>query len=244
MEKYRDLVIDHINDDLSIVYACDSSAGIGLKENDYIKVDPGLTNALCLRVALMEILSFNAQPKLVINTLSVEREPTGMKMMEAMKSELDIAGYSDITIMGSTEDNIPTTTTSTSVTVVAHKKPESKNNDIEEIMLYQLGNSFVGEEVIENITNIPNYNLIKKIKADKKIIEVIPAGSGGIYSELEQVKKIYKEYEFKLWKDLETLSKSAGPATSFLLLTSYCINENTIDNIAIEKIGCMIRKGE
>lgn len=58
------------------------------------------------------------------------------------------------------------------------------------------------------------------------------------------MKKIYKDYEFILWEDIETLSKSAGPATSFLLLTSDCINENTIDNIAIEKIGCMIRKGE
>ena len=63
--KGRDVEVVQIDSNYSIVTACDSCGGIGLKQNDVVKCSPNIVGRFTTRVALMEVLSVNAIPKTI-----------------------------------------------------------------------------------------------------------------------------------------------------------------------------------
>ncbi|MFD2387620.1 hypothetical protein [Enterococcus rivorum] len=87
-ENIRDLSVTFLTEELGVIVACDSSGAIGLKEQDQVEVPPEITSAFCLRVPLMEILAVGGVPKIVIDTISNEMNPTGNLMLTGIKTEL------------------------------------------------------------------------------------------------------------------------------------------------------------
>ena len=71
--------------------ACDSTAGIGEKQQDIVEIDPAITAAYCLRVPLMELFCFGAEPIAVIDLIGNEYETTGRRMLKGIKKELEKA---------------------------------------------------------------------------------------------------------------------------------------------------------
>lgn len=216
IKEYRDLSILPISKGKSLVIACDSSAGIGKKEHDVVEIDPAITAAFCLRVPLMELLCYGAEPIAVIDLIGNEYAPTGERMLKGIREELARAELSNITLNGSTEENMFTKTTSVGITVVAETKAGKENFQMQQACsLLQLGQPYVGEQVVKNRETIFSYPLVKALRSEPGVIDMLPVGSKGIRYEAELMAK---DSEFQIhFSEVENLDCSAGPATVILI---------------------------
>ncbi len=218
--QFRDLSLVQINATTSLVIACDSSAGIGEKPLDAVQIDPAITAAYSLRVPLLELLCFGARPIAVVNTIGNEMAPTGNQVISGLKSELAKAGFTDIPLNGSTEDNMPTKTTSIGVTVIGQidMKDILVMRSKDPLIVYQLGIPYVGEAVKAHLTTIFSYDQVRAIRAHSAVVDMLPVGSKGIANELAQMAHTHAA---KISADVDLqaadFTKSAGPATVLLV---------------------------
>ncbi|WP_283679387.1 AIR synthase related protein [Lentilactobacillus sp. Marseille-Q4993] len=218
MAKFRDLTIVSLSPTDTLVIAADSSAGIGEKPDDQVSVDPAVTAAFSLRVPLLELLCYGATPICVVDTIGNEMNPTGEKMIAGIKSELERAGLASIPLTGSTEDNMTTMTTSVGVTVIGRvpNRPEAMT---EALTVYQIGTPLVGDEVKDHLEDVPSYDLVRKLKSETEVRDMLPVGSKGIAYEVSQIAIVNDLNESEIstvLADNEYL-KSAGPATVILV---------------------------
>lgn len=244
VSKYRDLSILKLNNEESLVIACDSLGGIGPKEKDSIYTPGEIVGKFTTRVSLMEVLASGAMPITVINNLSVEMEPTGKEIIKGIKDELINLGLKeDILITGSTEENIKTVQTGLGVTVIGLLKNsdmrlgKSKKGDI----VLCLGNPEVGEEVLKP-TPKASPSLVLKLNKLKYIHEILPVGSKGIKYEAEELARCIA-LKLNLDSDIKVdLNKSAGPSTCVLVTLEEEFLSNLKDyiNVPIYKIGKLV----
>ena len=218
--QFRDLSLVQINATTSVVIACDSSAGIGEKPLDAVQIDPGITAAYSLRVPLLELLCFGAQPIAVVDTIGNEMAPTGRRVISGLENELVKAGFANIPLNGSTEDNMPTQTTSIGVTVIG--QIDLKDIPVMRakipLIVYQLGTPYVGEAVKAHLAEIFSYDQVRAIRAHSAVVDMLPVGSKGIANELTQMAHTH-EAMISANVDLQgaKFTKSAGPATVLLV---------------------------
>lgn len=239
---YRDLTILPISKEKWLVIACDSSAGIGEKEQDIVEIDPAVTAAFCLRVPLMELFCYGASPIAVIDLIGNEKEPTGERMLQGIRKELEKAELSNIPINGSTEENMLTKTTSIGITVIGENASEKKLFKLlEPCSLLQLGKPYVGKRVAKNQQRIFSYSLVKSLKNEAGVLDMLPVGSKGIRYEANLMTKDSNfEVDFLIEKDLDC---SAGPATVILLAVKSENEADILDRYPeLKKIG-VFKKG-
>lgn len=214
--KYRDLSILPVSHEKWLVIACDSSAGIGEKAEDAVRIDPAVTAAFCLRVPLMELICYGASPIAVIDLIGNEKEPTGDQMLKGIKAELTRAELSTISLNGSTEENMPTKTSSVGITVIAEITAGKENFVMQEASsLLQLGEPYVGEMVVKNQHTIFSYPLVKSLRQEVGVLDMLPVGSKGIRYEAQLMTE-NSDYQAEFLTE-EDLDCSAGPATVILL---------------------------
>ncbi|HCM89662.1 MULTISPECIES: AIR synthase related protein [Vagococcus] len=219
VSSYRDLTIMTVTHGLQLVVACDSSASIGHKEYDAVKIDPEIVAACCLRVPLFELICVGAKPNLVVDMIGNEYDTTGKKMISGIQSELKKAELENLPINGSTEENMLTQMSSLGITVIGEIEgkfiqPIIHKNDY----LYQLGQPYVGNEVIANLDSLCDYNDLYQLKSDFSVIDMLPVGSKGIKYESQILARDNElEIEFYHPND-ETLKRSAGPSTVVLVV--------------------------
>lgn len=214
--KYRDLSILPISHEKWLVIACDSSAGIGEKDEDAVRIDPAVTAAFCLRVPLMELICYGATPIAVIDLIGNEKEPTGDQMLKGIKAELTRAELSTISLNGSTEENMPTKTSSVGITVIAEITAGKENFVMQEpCSLLQLGEPYVGEMVVKNQHTIFSYPLVKSLRQEVGVLDMLPVGSKGIRYEAQLMTE-NSDYQVEFLTEAD-LDCSAGPATVILL---------------------------
>lgn len=229
-KRYRDLTIMDFGEK-SLVFSCDTSSSSGEKPSDYLKVSPELTARYCLRVALIELLAINADPTMTFNLLGNELNPTGEKMLEGIKSELEIAGYPELMQNGSTEENMPTLMTSVSILLVGEvsndmiliNKAKAGN------LVIQVGRRAMGTEVLKFEEKMVRYDDVKKLRSLPEVKEIVPVGSKGILYEAETLAEV-NGLSFKLDNELQEdpeLNKSAGPASTVLI----AVEEEMLDSI-------------
>lgn len=115
----RDLSYMRVGADEVIVVACDSDGGIGPKPHDTVAVPGEELGRFAARVPLLEVIAAGAEPVLVVDTLAVERDPTGEAIIAGVLVEAAAAGLGRDAVTGSTEDNVPTIATGVGVTVIA-----------------------------------------------------------------------------------------------------------------------------
>lgn len=243
-ENIRDLSVTFLTEELGVIVACDSSGAIGLKEQDQVEVPPEITSAFCLRVPLMEILAVGGVPKIVVDTISNEMNPTGNLMLTGINTELKKAGFDDVLINGSTEENMTTTMTSIGVTVIGsiEKKSFVYGKIIKGSSLYQVGYPYVGEAVLKKQDQIFSYQDLLNLRKQEGVLEMIPVGSKGILYEANQLAKSSKLI-FKENNQAENLTQSAGPATVLLVAVDKEVEPVLLnDKIPIKKIGTFIHE--
>ncbi|MQA02488.1 MAG: transcriptional regulator [Streptosporangiales bacterium] len=117
VRRVRDLTVLDVPGG-SLVVACDSVGGIGPKQHDTVRTAAATTAHFAARVALLEVICAGAKPTLVVDTLSVEAEPQGKEMIQAVVELAAEVGLAADRVTGTTEDNVVTHATGIGVTVV------------------------------------------------------------------------------------------------------------------------------
>jgi len=221
---------------LSLSYT--SSGGIGPKPMDKIKVDGFTLGRFMTRVALMDTISINSWPKLMVATLSVEMNPTGIEILRGMRSEAKKVGMDpDQSISMNTEENISTDQTGLGVTAVGlvHEDELRMGRTQPNDALVLIGEPKVGDEVIqaEKEGKIADLHDLVRLTQLDFIHDLIPVDTQGIAYEARMIAHMVgRQVEFynNLKIDLE---KPAGPATAVL---------TTMDEAQIEKLTWITRK--
>lgn len=217
--KYRDLTLIDINADQMLVVTCDSAGGIGNKENDLVQTSPEIVGQMTTEVGLMEMVAFGAQPITVVDTLSVEMEDTGRRILKGIKKaleplELDLENV----ITGSTEENIPVTLTGVGITIIGiinkeeWEKPQTKKGQVAVVV----GLPKIGDEVLKDTGTIMDLQKLLDLKKKDSVKEILPVGSKGILSELEKMAETNNIRFILEEKQAIDLEKSAGPSTSVI----------------------------
>lgn len=224
VETARDVSIFELIDGLFMVVGCDSAGGIGPKPLDKVKVDGRTLGRFTARVALMEVSAAGGLPICLVNTLSVEPEPTGVEILEGVRNEVQHAGLGHLVITGSMEENIRVNQTGLGVTVIglASRKQlkigKSKPGDL----IIAVGIPCVGMEVLaaEKQNRIADLQDLLKLISLNFVHEVIPVGSKGIRHEasvIAQDSLLRVKLQEKPGVNLE---KSAGPGTVIMVSVS------------------------
>lgn len=219
MERFRDLTLVTTGKNDVLVIACDSLGGIGQKSNDLVKTTAEVVGRYTVRVPLMEVLAAGAVPFIVVNTLSVEMEPSGKKILTGIQQELIEAGLDQtVLITGSTEENIPTCQTALGVTVIGKaarnklRLGKARAGDL----VVCLGTPKVGEEVLDG-TPSADIPLVLRLSQLPWVREILPVGSRGILYEARLLAKgACSSLNLKPDPALD-MEKSAGPSTCVLV---------------------------
>ncbi|MDF2635060.1 MAG: hypothetical protein K0R78_1934 [Pelosinus sp.] len=216
IRKVRDLTLIDLGQEKTIVIACDSCGGVGMKEYDVLKVSPFITGKYTARVAILEILCSGADVVCLANTICNEMEVTGKEIIRGIEEELEEAGIGKIVLTGSTEENFATFATGFGVTAVGlvENKKLKVNTIREEALLIAIGQPKVGNELLKSKKgDIATYNLLKKLLVSEKVYELVPVGSKGIMFEAQQLAQ-NNNMQFILDRNLRIdIHKSAGPST-------------------------------
>ena len=221
VETSRDVLIFEFENGKVMVIGCDSAGGIGPKPLDKVRVDGYTLGKFTARVAIMEVLSTGAKPICLVDTLSVEPEPTGIEIIKGVRDEAKEAGLDPkLAVTGSSEKNISVEQTGIGVTVIGMTRKEflrigvSQPKDV----VVAVGTPCVGDEVVlaEKERKTADTNDIIKLLDIDFIHEIVPVGSEGIAHEIGTMAK-ESNLRFKLSDQLKVdVKKSAGPATVIL----------------------------
>lgn len=247
IEKIRDLSVLHLIGDISLVIACDSNASNGEKENDTHKNPYEETAVSALKVPLMEVLATGAMPIVIANNLCIEMEPSGRRIIEIMKKELESAGLWDyIQLTGSTEDNMVTTQTGIGVTVIGlvsrdnFKVGKTQAGDI--VMCVGIPQSGIEIHYSEKDYDVAKISTVMKLRELNYVHEILPIGSKGALYEANVLAKTCGK-SFKQYECCEIdLYTSAGSSTAVLVSVGKEDVESLIRDmdIPVNKIGEII----
>ncbi|QKE73832.1 hypothetical protein HPK19_13885 [Arthrobacter citreus] len=228
--KFRDLTLMQIDSNRYFTIACDSCGGIGMSELDYIRVDEEIVGYLTAKLCLVETLAFRSKPTVLINTLCVEMDGRGKRIIngieKAIKEYNEANFYEDdlnINITGSTEENIPTKQTGLGITLMGEiynpfNRKEVNSGDVVILIGYPKVGQEVVEDLNENKNEIINFNSLKQLTSNKDVSDVLPIGSKGVLFELNQLMETHnKEIKYLNQTSIQ-LHKSAGPATCALAI--------------------------
>ena len=220
MFKFRDLTIFDISPELRMVISCDSSGGIGDKERDVVKVDPEVLGYFTTQVALMELVATGSKPISIINTLGVEMNETGKRIIEGIKRAIKPLNMNeDIMITGSTEENIPVCQTSMGITIVGliekskWRVIKAEKNDV----VVAVGIPKVGNELASDMSEFFSLDLLLELINKPYVKDILPVGSKGIAYELGVIAST-NGLKYELAEKIEMdINKTAGPATCALI---------------------------
>ena len=227
--KIRDLTLIKIDENKTMVIACDSCGSIGMKPGDVLKVPPVFTGKYTARVALMEVLCTGAKVVTVVDAICNEMENTGSEIIKGIKEELKAARITDIVLTGSTEENFETVSTALGITVVgiSENKALKVNNVKTNSIVVSIGLPKVGAELkLDNDEEIVQYNSIEVLLNTPGVYEIVPVGSKGIHNEACQLAKFNGMKFIVEEKNRLDINKSAGPSTVVIAAMSQTALEN------------------
>lgn len=224
MKSPRDVLILQMPDERLLVIGCDSTGGIGPKPLDRVKVDGYTLGRFTARVALMEVLATAARPVALVNTLSVEMDPTGWEVLRGIKDEARRAGLDpDLAITGSHEKNVQTDQTGLGVTAIGLARVGELRIGTAHPgdAIVSIGLPRVGDEVVETVRRgeeslLADVGDVIRLLGMDFVHEILPVGSGGVAAEARTLARGVG-CEVRFVKDPQIdLRKSAGPSTVVL----------------------------
>lgn len=219
--RIRDLSILEIQNDRVLIVACDSIGSIGPKSGDSYPASAETVAHFAARVPLLEVLCAGGVPQVIVDTLNVEMDPTGMTMISEIRDMASELGLSADRVTGSTEDNVSTNATGIGVTVIGTAALED----------LRPGTSRVGDAVVclgfpmsaprdvisKGDTHIPSIIDLVAAMARTKVRDAVPVGSQGVAYEANQLAEsagLFLEPAGDFGLDL---AGSGGPATCVLV---------------------------
>ena len=224
IEKYRDIQLIEKDAHHYLAIACDVSASIGPKENDLVKVTGEIAGYYAAAVPIIELLAIGAIPISVVDTLGVEMQGIGEHVIEGIREAMREGDVDPMCLTGSTEDNIPTTSTTVGVTVIAQL-----NKDLLEAYkprvgqgVYVVGKPKVGqvyleEEIIGHMGEVLKIATVKGTRHEPHIGHILPIGSKGIAYELSVLLETFQLAVEPTSPVGIDLMASAGPAACMLV---------------------------
>ena len=195
----------------------------------------------------MELLAIGADPIAISGTLSVEPKPTGDAVMEGIRREIKDANLSDLRITCSSEKNFRVRQTGVGITaigvVVNSKLKVGRCEQGDEVVA--VGKPCVGREVIqaEKDQRIADTLDVLKLRKNRFVHELIPAGSRGIIYEARVMAKDSGLSFDPSMVQLTNLEKSAGPATVIVAALregSFSRVKNAIGRKPFRKVGTLL----
>lgn len=243
--SFRDLTLIDINDDNFLVISCDSCGGVGEKSADIVKTSADIVGYYTAKVSLAEILAIGAKPLTVVDTLSVEMDDTGNKILIGIKKALKEIGITEnIVVTGSTEENFPTIQTGIGITAIGmiHKDNFRRDIPTKGSKILVAGIPLVGDDLLNNEDKSINLKDILEFRNNPNILEILPVGSKGILQELKLMARD-ANLKFILEKEIEIdINKSAGPSSCVLLAVKSEGVEDIMNksNIPINLIGSFV----
>lgn len=240
----RDVEVVSINKAQYLVASCDSCGAIGMKDLDALKITWSITGRLTTRVALLEVLSTGAVPQMMTVAISNEPHPTGDRILEGVREELESAGLTTLPMAISTEKNMFTQQTGLGISVigVAEKKQLRIGTAQSGDNVYCLGFPKVGPEV-----NNPEDSEIVQVKDIQLLLDtpeihdIVPVGSRGIRTEAQQLAtRVNCQLIFDPSCVLD-LDKSAGPSTCLIFSSTSSsaldLSSSAFQRLPITKVG-------
>nr|WP_281000517.1 AIR synthase related protein [Marinitoga aeolica] len=196
---------------------------------DVLKISPYIVGYFGAHVALCENIAYGATSITIVNTLSVEMNNTGKEIIKGIKKAAELIDIdTENVITGSTEENFPTIQTGIGVTVIGIKEKNINFKTEKEDVAVLVGLPKVGEEVLKS-KSILTLDILKRLRDNDFIHEIIPIGSKGIFHEINEISKLWN-LEFKLLNDNIDIYKSAGPATCAIIT----LKEENLKNLNID----------
>lgn len=200
-----------------LVTACDTLGAIGSKPNDVVASPEEICGAYTLRVCLNELVAVGASPLLVMSLVCNEWEPTGRKVLDGIRAELEEDDYQDVPVTGSTEQNMKTTMTGLGIAVVGFATAMRWRRTVPGDRLIVVGLPRVGGEVLAHAGELLRPSIVQSLVRRDEVGDIIPCGSRGIRHEIDVlaheagVRMVVRE------GNPVDLDKSAGPATCALV---------------------------
>ena len=224
-EPIRDLTKIDLGNEFSLVVAVDSDGGIGSRRNDVVKVPEYVLGRFAVRVPLIEVLSCGAIPIAAFDMLTVPMDDLGREIVRGVRDELMEAGLpADFPLSGSTEDNVPTSSTgvATAVLGLVHRddfRPgSSKAGD--RVLCVGLPKSAPDDEITLDDQEIVRLSHVSKLLRMEGVHDLLPVGSRGVSHEARELASS-AGLEFVMSPDSRLgVDKSAGPSTCALLSVS------------------------
>lgn len=201
-----------------LVIGCDSSASIGNKPMDAVQTPPAVAGYYAARVAVMEVLSVGAEVLTVIDTLAVEKEPTGNEIIRGIRKLLEEAGLTAAHVNGSTEDNFVTCQTGIGITVIGDSDETQLKVGCSRIgdCIVMLGELLVGSAVLEQEASQCTIRQLQLLAAAPEVHDIHPVGSKGAGYESELLAELNGCGFQPVPGIADKLQASGGPATAVI----------------------------
>ncbi|MBY0121183.1 ATP-binding protein [Bacillus sp. S/N-304-OC-R1] len=216
----RDVLIIPFNGKESIVVACDNSGGIGLKELDAVQVPYDTVAYYSFRVAVMECLAAGGNP-FAVTLQNFCGEASWNELLLGINRGVAELGLKYLQITGSTESNFPLVQSAVGLTVLGKKKTSHKDllpHFTDGTRIAVIGKPLVGDEVIENETEVVPLSIFKLLCVLEDAI-LLPVGSKGIFHELNGLFSNRTFIDTEIISDLD-IYKSSGPSTCVLAVSN------------------------
>lgn len=219
----RDLSLLGLDDERVLIVACDSTGSIGPKKHDSYAAPARVVAHFALRVPLLELIAAGGRVELIVDTLSVELEPTGVEMIEEIRRVAAPLGLGADRITGSTEDNVVTAATGVGVTVIgtalrSSLRPGSSRDDDIVLCLGQPTSAPHDVIVMDDPRMISLETLSAVLEIDG-VHDAVPVGSKGVAHELGELATLAGLVIEELVHQLD-VTKSGGPASCVLVSVS------------------------
>lgn len=224
-EQIRDLTKIDLANKFSLVVAVDSDGGIGSRANDFVKVPEYVLGRFAMRVPLMEILSCGARPIAAFDMLTVPMDDLGREIVRGVRDELLDAGLGDdFPLSGSTEDNVPASSTGVATTVLGLVHQDDFRPGIsrlgDRVLCVGLPKSAPDDEITLDDEEIIRLSHMNELLRMEGVHDLLPVGSRGVSHEAREMARS-AGLEFKLTGGRRLdVDKSAGPCTCVLVSVS------------------------
>lgn len=190
VRRVRDLTVLDVPGG-TLVVACDSVGGIGPKQHDTVHATAATTAHFAARVALVEVMCAGATPTLVVDTLSVEADPQGKEMVQAVAELAAEVGLAADRVTGTTEDNVVTHATGIGVTVLgevtgAGLRPGS-SRDGDAVVCLGLPRSAPDDRLYVGHPDLVGLADLTALLDTDLVHDALPVGSKGLAWEVPQL---------------------------------------------------------
>lgn len=220
VRRLRDLTVVDQADGTSWVIACDSVGSIGPKPADVYPADARTVAHFAARVPLIEVLAAGATPQVIVDTLCVELDPTGIEMIEEVRAIAAELGLDADRVTGSTEDNVPSVSTGIGVTVLATiataELGQSNADTGSRVLCLGRPTSAPTDRVEIGDPRMISFATLAAVRKVGGVGDALPVGSKGVGHEAELLAQTHGLTWQQAKHDVD-LEHSGGPASCVLV---------------------------